>query len=271
MTRSYDSAVKKHYDKVARAEGASPASTMADTIIREKETSFIRGQIAKFIEGEASPVARSQFSVIDVGCGNGHTLSVLSKVFPQASLTGIEFNAAQRAIATKRFARSKTTIKKGDIRLAKTLPRSTFDVLVCQRVIINLLSSADQRTALKNLVGLVRPNGLLLFIECFASGLSNLNAARREFGLSALPEAHHNLYLGDRFFATPRLTEFDLSQRHELSTHYFVSRVLHPWFLTLSGQQFARNSHFVSFFSRGLPDGIGEYAPLRFLAFTKDG
>jgi ubiquinone/menaquinone biosynthesis C-methylase UbiE len=193
----------------------------------------------------------------------------MAESFPTFAFEGIEFNASLRKIAGTRLLKRNIRISDGDVRVLSSLPQKTFDILICQRVLINLLDPADQTTALSNLIDILNSKGLLIFIECFKAGLENLNSARSEFGLGDLPAAHHNLYLEDDFFSRPSLTEFDNSKTDLLSTHYFVSRVLHPTFLNANKRDFARNSHFVSFFSRALPDSVGKYSPLRLYAFTK--
>jgi SAM-dependent methyltransferase len=280
QSNDYDLEIKKHYDKVAESDKDSSSSTMADLYIRENETKFIENQIEKFILQQKSkdqasgdyatgPLENDQFTILDVGCGNGHTLEKLSNTFPKLDFQGVELNDSLRRIAFNRFKDKKIQIANGDIRNKITLPKEKVDILICQRVLINLLDENDQKLALDNLVNLVNSGGLLIFIECFKSGLNNLNSARKEFELEDLPPAHHNLYLSDEFFQHKSLEEFDNKQKDLFSTHYFVSRVLHEKFLIDNKKKFIRNSHFVSFFSNAFPKNIGNYSPLKTLCFTK--
>jgi len=276
----YDADIKAHYDSVAEEEKDSGSSTMADQFIRDKETAFVIDQVENFINRQVAdyrenggfargPGRHDEFSLIDVGCGNGYTLHKIFESFPSLSLAGVEFNAALGNIARERFKSIDLPIYQGDLRSKTTLPDQKYDILLCQRVLINLLDVADQKAALNNIVEMVNPGGLLIFMECFNSGLDNLNSARQECGLPVLPPAHHNLYLPDDFFSHGNLSEYDCTQKHYLSTHYFVSRVLHEDSLSKRKGEFIRNSHFVSFFSNAFPPSIGEYSPLRFLSFTK--
>jgi SAM-dependent methyltransferase len=277
QSRAYDLDIKNHYDKVAMVEKDSSSSTMADAYIRDNETKFIIDQIQKFkkvsdetkLGHETDPEKENFFTILDVGCGNGYTLDFVSDSFPSFSFQGIEMNDSLRQVAADRFVEKKVSIKHGDIRDTSTLQTGMVDILICQRVLINLLDPNDQKLALNNLINLVKSGGLLVFIACFASGLNNLNSARQEFGLDELPPAHHNLYLNDGFFRHKALVDFDNSQTELFSTHYFTSRVLHESFLKITQRDFIRNSHFVSFFSNALPKNIGEYSPLKALSFTK--
>lgn len=252
MDRAYDRLVRKHYDQVAAETGDSPSSTMADDIVRHTETQAILDFLRDTKAGG---------HLLDAGCGNGFTLSAINQRFPAYSFTGCEPNAALRKIAQ---ARDIGPIEDWDIR--SPLP-GKFDVIICQRVLINLLNRQDQERARDNLIRSLKPHGFMLFIECFQSGLDRLNQAREEFDLLPLPPAEHNLYLPDDFFAglIPYESPYWLYGPNHLSTHYYVSRVLHP---SLSmNRPFKRNSAFVHFMSKALPPSVGDFAPLKIMGF----
>jgi SAM-dependent methyltransferase len=275
---AYDEIVQRHYDKVAATAGSSPASTMPDEVVRAKETACILDFVSEAIRAHrfgrstngqnARRAADESLLIVDVGCGNGYSLSQLKSAIPEHRYLGIEYNDKLRAIAASRISAIA-----GDLRDAKSidLKPGSADIVICQRVIINIMDEADQRRALDNIVSLAAPGAALLFIESFAAGLRNLNEARQEFDLPPLPPAEHNLLLPDDFFQRKDLTPLQLPNFHhpanELSTHYFVSRVLHD--LALSGRPFVRNSNFVRFMSAALPMGIGDYSPLRIYALQK--
>lgn len=269
-TPSYDEDIKKHYDEVAQLYKDSSSSTMGDEIIRKKETNFIFDSINDYARRQG---ANKKLEIIDVGCGNGFTLTQLLKQMPQHSYSGMEFNDSLREIAISQLKSTNATVFKGDIRNLETFPKKQFDVLVCQRVIINLLNPEDQKLALDNLIKLVVPGGLLIFIEAFQSGLRNLNAARKELKISELPPAHHNLYLQDDFFNHDLLNVWENENQeytpYYLSTHYYVTRVWHELALKATNSEFIRNSHFVHFFSNALPNNVGKYSPLLMHTFTR--
>ncbi len=273
--KEYDQIINQHYRHVAQKEGLKPTSTMADTVTREKETQVILDYSTHFLasrQWESSPV------FIDVGCGNGYTLEVLAARFPEAQLLGIEKSDDLRTLAESRFQENdKINIITGDIRDGNFAAGTKADILVCQRVLINLLDPLDQKNALENLIATVkapvggRDGGMLLFIEAFSASLSNLNIAREEFDISPMEPAHHNLYLPEGFFKHPKLVPYpsapELAPANFLSTHYFVTRVLHPIFL--QDRPFKRNSEFVKFFTQALKENVGDYAPVKLFAFTR--
>lgn len=271
---TYDDAIREHYDEVARTHKESSAATMEDATVRRRETDCIRMVVAEAARGmRARSDQGKAIKVIDVGCGNGYTLSQLAELVPGNEYSGLEFNESLRAVAVERLAAIGIGVAGGDIRRRETLPDAAFDVLVCQRVLINLLDEADQARALANLIDLMAEGGVAIFIEAFTAPLQNLNAARAELGLEPMPPAIHNQYLKDDFFEHPALEPWrsgGLSVEPDmLSTHYFVTRVFHEAVLRATESKFIRNSHFVRFWSSALPDAVGSYSPLRISVLTK--
>jgi SAM-dependent methyltransferase len=273
--KDYDEIITHHYRQVAKKEGLKPTSTMADTITREKETKALLDYVGYHLAGSrgGSPV-----QILDVGCGNGYTLEILSNQFPSALYIGVEKSEELRELAESRFQKKENiTIIPGDIRDNDFTVGQLADILICQRVLINLLDKGDQKSALENLIRAVkkpnsgRPGGILIFFEAFSSALENLNTARDEINLPPIEPAHHNLYLEEGFFDNPKLKPYsagsDLNPPNFLSTHYFVTRVLHPVYL--QDRPFKRNSEFVKFFSGALKDNTGDYSPLKLYVFNR--
>ncbi|EPJ46634.1 MAG: hypothetical protein OFPII_18920 [Osedax symbiont Rs1] len=272
--QNYDSIIADHYKKVAQLEGDNLTSTMTDIHIREKETEAIVNFIDDVIKQSAK--INQTLKAIDAGCGNGYTLKIISELFPNIEFTGIEKSQELREIAIKRFENTtNVSIISGDIRDLNFSNGLIADIFICQRVLINLLDVEDQKLALSNInksVVNTKENGrcgYLLFIESFSSPLKILNEAREEFDLAEMKPAHHNLYLEDDFFEINQLTPYSMDNKtfpsNFLSTHYYITRVLHPH-LTRD-KQVKRNSHFVSFFSQALKRNSGNYSPLQLKTF----
>lgn len=270
MTNSYDEEVRAHYRSVAKSEGLASTSTMADITIRDTETRAI----LEFVSGVVGSAGPSDVKVADVGCGNGYSLGQLAGRFPDVAFTGIEYSDELRELAERRVSEEtlpNVSIRPGDIRDPGFAGEAAFDALICQRVLINLLAPEDQKAAVDNLIKTVKPGGALLFIEAFQTGLDRLNEARAEWDLAAIPPAHHNLYLADGFFERSDLVPYASSEWkipvNELSTHYFVSRVIYP--MLLGDRPLKRNAEFMLFLTHALKPATGDYAPVQFHAFRR--
>jgi SAM-dependent methyltransferase len=278
MDKNYDSTVQEHYQEVASQHGLSPTSTMEDERTRELETQAIMLFIEEAQQNLRQGKATGETTIMDVGCGNGYTLEAISKEYPAPTLVGIENSPALRELASSRFAGCSTVrIRGGDIRDAGFAQETVADILICQRVLINLLDGEDQRNAFHHIIDAVAPptrgsrGGFLLFIEAFLGPLARLNVARAEFNLPPMAPAPYNRYLADDFFLTPRLAPLAadgfLPPPNFLSTHYFVTRVLHEIFS--QNLPFKRNSEFVRFLSLALRQNVGDYSPLKLHMFRR--
>ena len=140
MKNNYDKIIKKHYDKVAILQKNLSTSTMQDKKIRKIETDFILEEISK---------CKKKSRILDIGCGNGYTLSRISKKFQSLELYGFEQNELLANLAKKEL-KKKAKIMIKDVRKLKS--KNKFDLIICQRVLINLLNKNDQKKALRNLI-----------------------------------------------------------------------------------------------------------------------
>lgn len=266
--RDYEKIVMEHYNQVAAEDGDSALSAMKDQYVRSKETEAIIDAIQTY----TNDLNREDIDILDVGCGNGYTLSEIRKRSDIYKLEGLEKNDSLRAIATDRFKDTEINIYKGDI-LDNLVEQIGYkDVVISQRVVINLLNRQDQEKAIKNLSNLVKVGGMLIMLECMNSSLAKLNEGRAEFGFSPIKPSFHNLYLeedmlpdtNDRF---ERYCVDRIKPENFLSSHYYVGRVLHD--IVLSGRPFVRNSHFLDFMTQSIPEGIGDYSPIKFYVFKR--
>jgi SAM-dependent methyltransferase len=263
-----------HYTEVATRLGASPLSTINEQLVRDAETTQIR-RFLKQLEG--MPHLNT---LCDVGCGNGYTLSVIKREFPRYLRYGFEPCEEMRRIAA---ASGNGIIVSGSLPDLGYLPDS-FHVVISQRCLINLQSWPEQRAALTEIRRILKPGGFFLLLECFESGLANINKARAELHLEPLKPAAWNVYLPDAEFddhmrdgwqENPYVPEIDAAisvTRQFLSTHSFVSRVILPA-LDREAERtkaFTVDCEMVKFLCAALPSCLGEYSRIQARVFRKE-
>ncbi len=254
-TISYDEVIKEHYKVQAAKHKDSALSTMEDPITRQKEVTIIENFF------QLPQVAAKTKQVLEIGCGNGYTLNILSPKFSNYNFTGLDFSEDLLEIARSRNLKGVEFLQ-GDARKLSFKDES-FDVIYTERCIINLLSWDEQQLALTEMHRILRKGGYLLFMESFTEGYNNLNKARNELGLDSIPMPHHNLYFEKDLFEPFIASKFEVIEentipRNFLSSHYFTARVLHP--LLTKGDPFLKNTEFVKFFSFLPPSGC--YSPI---------
>jgi perosamine synthetase len=254
---SGEPSVLEHYRAQARAHGASSESTMPDEVVRGKELEAI----LTFLE--RAPAGR----LLEIGCGNGLLLEAIAGRFGgRFALWGIDLTPEMVAVAAGRSL--ECALQVGDVR---RLPykNGCFDVVVAERVIINVREPAGQAQAFEEIARVLRPGGVMVAIEGFQEGLENLNRARADFLLPPIPEPAVNnwfteerwrqcLAAGFREFTPAEAAE--LAPENFLSSHYFMTRFFHDAIRPAAGK--VRNTELARFFAAALPP-VGDYAPLR--------
>lgn len=257
--RGYEDLILEHYRKQAEAHRLEPSSTMADATTRDLEIRAILACLAY-----AVPLVGEDASLLEIGCGNGYLLELLSERFPSLRLTGVDYSPDMVELAAAREV-PRCEVRREDVR-ALPFATASFDVLVAERCLINLLDPADQAQAIGEVCRVVRPGGFAVLIEAFTDGLANLNKARTELGLDENQPPYHNRWFDKVEFLSAMggaMREVagdgvELPPRNFLSTHYFFSRVMYP---AVTKREILYNTEFVKFFQFLPPHG--ELSPIQ--------
>jgi ubiquinone/menaquinone biosynthesis C-methylase UbiE len=174
-------------------------------------------------------------SVADIGCGNGEaTVQYAAKV---KQMVGYERSHTLRtqAMATgeKSGARNLSFLS-GDI-LQMSALKSQFDVVISQRMLINLASWEEQQQALHNIHRMLKPGGRAILVENTNDAAQSLNDMRTKVGCPPIPQHWHN-----RFFDYDLLTSFfegrfQLLKFYDFGLYYFLTRVYAQMFASFVG------------------------------------
>jgi len=260
---------KEHYIEEAREFGASKQATMKDINIRNKEIEMI----IRYIN-----VLRTHFKspkILEIGCGNGYAAEQITKQLDIKSLVCIDSCEDFIEIAKNRESKN-ATFMIGDA-LNLDFDDSSFDIIYTERCLINLDSWKKQQKALEEIRRVLKDGGVFLMIEAFTDGLNNLNEAREDVGLEAIPQPYYDLFfdkikfldfINGRFVDISTIN-LDVNLKYStnfLSSYYFGSRVLYPSLIS-GKKELVYNNKFVEYF--GYSSAYGNYSPVQMFILRK--
>ncbi len=257
--------IEKHYNKEAKIYGKSPKSTMPDLFIRKMEIAKIQEYIEKFKNKENT-------NVLEIGCGNGYTISQLSKK-KSYNFVGVDSNNEMIKLA---LTRKKSNLKFfRDNILNSKLKNESFDIVYTERCLINLENWSNQKTALNEIHRVLKKGGVYIMIEAFKDGLTELNSARKVLGLNDISIAFHNCYfdkkkieksIKSKFKDPISKSKIKIHYENFLSSYYFGSRVLYPALIE-GKKEIIYNNEFIRFFS--LIPSVGNYSQIQLCVLQK--
>lgn len=260
---SVEEAGQRLYREHAATHGTGPLAGVQDFYVRSQETSAILRTLETIWTSRTSP------QILEVGCGNGTLLAALH-LAGYGDLTAMDSLPEFVELARRQETGARVTV--GNVRRLE-YPSNSFDVVISERVVINLASADDQRASVGEMARVLRPGGHLIMLEAFTEPWQAINAARGEFDLPPLPMPAHNRWLTEHELTAwdPRLRPQPVATpRGFLGGYYYAARVLHDVLLRAVGRSFTgSDSSFVRMLAPVLP-AEREYSIIQFLCFQKE-
>jgi ubiquinone/menaquinone biosynthesis C-methylase UbiE len=186
------------------------------------------------METLASYITNGQ-RVLDLGCGSGTAAFYLAEN-KTLEIMGMDYSPEMVKQAnderdTKGYEKSQLNFMVQDIRNLNELisvQANFYDVVITERVLINLETWDEQKKAIREIISLLRPGGIYLMCENLVEGLDNLNAMRSSVGLEPVTCPWHNRYL-----RKSEVEEIDYAElvgyRDFTSIYYLFSRIINAW------------------------------------------
>ncbi len=153
--------------------------------------------------------ARPGESILEVGCGGGHVLSL----FPTAKLTGVDVSGEMLAKAKRNLAGYDAVLLKGELD-DLDLADASFDGVVCTEVLEHVV---DPDQVLRHIQRLVKPTGRVVVTFPNDGLINGLKDVVRKSGLTALPPFKRVAWGGDHY----HLHVWSVREMRALLSRYF--------------------------------------------------
>lgn len=197
--------------------------TAQDFHLRELEIEF------------ALPYVEKAQYMLDIGCGIGYTSRVYAGL-ARCRVTGLDYSPNMISAAEEISAKSATS-RIGSLdficrSVVDTGLETEFDLIVGHRCLMALLDWELQKTAILELVRILRPGGRIILFEGTVQGLEKLNSMRRRFDLQEIEGSGKDALFTLKFdevkladFLTANNLNFEF---FGFGTYYFLSRIFYP-------------------------------------------
>lgn len=261
MSEDQKAKVKAYWDEQAAKGADNPLATTHDKLLRILEID----NILKHIPDEPLRIA-------DVGCGTGYSTIEFAKV-RQASFVGFDYSqnmideAVKLQTAEQKNLKGTVSFAVGDVTNLRSLNLEPFDIVTTDRCLINLMTTEEQQTALKEIWEILKPGGAYIMCEGSKQGFAKVNELRAAAELPIMQNYWHNLYIDEEKVLPFVETLFEcLAVENFASTYYIASRIFNA--VNAADPQKPDYLSIINRTAIKLPP-IGDYSPLRIYYLRK--
>ncbi|MEK7580862.1 MAG: class I SAM-dependent methyltransferase [Patescibacteria group bacterium] len=183
----------------------------------------------------ASRYLKSTDELVDIGCGDGVATAAYAQKVKKCTAYELSDYLRKKATENIKKANSKNVkVKSGDILNMKKITEKP-DVVITQRLLINLANWNEQKMAIENIYNMLKPGGLYIMIENTNDAYLALNKMRHQVGLEPIPIHWHNLFFDYHELTAFLKDKFQLLNFHDFGLYYFLTRVYAQMFLSFTG------------------------------------
>ncbi len=212
----------------------------------------------------------AEMNLLEVGCGNGFSTARFRPLVKHVDAFDYAENMIERARARVGETNNRFFV---DNVLAPSAMGSTYDAVVCVRVLINLRNLAEQRAALQNLDRVIRTGGLFILAEGFREGFNALSDLRQKVGLPAVQPASINVYSTQEELLPFFQSRYEPVDEFHLGSYDYLTRVVYP--LIVGAENAKHNTVFsekcAQLARSHNPDCMRSFSRMRGFVFRKRG
>jgi ubiquinone/menaquinone biosynthesis C-methylase UbiE len=211
--------LKKHFDSKASQK---VSATSPDSNLREVEIAHI------------SKYLKNNQNVLDLGCGNGYSTLIYASKF-KSNFLGLDYSKpmieAAKKLNKKIKIKGNVTFETSDVLNAKLL-KNHYDVVITQRLMINLQSKKTQKKMLKKIHDALKPGGFYLMCEGTLQGNDRLNKIRKKVNLNDIPNTSSanfwSLKFNEKQIEQFLGSYFSIEKIQPFGIYFLISRILYP-------------------------------------------
>jgi ubiquinone/menaquinone biosynthesis C-methylase UbiE len=259
--------IQKYWEERAGQNADSPKATTDDVCLRDLEIKTFISAILKS--------GKKKGNVLDVGCGDGYTTLRIASKLKDFLFTGMDYsegmilNAQKASEMLPPAVKKRVNFKQGDAtRLSEIFPKKSFDIILSDRCLINLISAKAQYAAIHQISDLLKKGGYYISIENFIDGNENLNKMRKSVGLQPIPVRWHNLFFKQKEYLEKTKKYFSKVEIIDFSSsYYFATRVVYSKYCQLLNVQ-PDYLHEIHKLSVDL-DSFGAFSPIKLTIHKK--
>lgn len=221
--------IREHWKKWAKDFGTDIRATTKTSTAKQIELGNLIRVFEKLIRGKPEST-----NVLEAGCGNGHNLFILAKVFPEVNFSGFDYIEEMITNASKIKSESdlnNINFFQGDLLKHKELDPK-YDIVFTVRALINLNSDKLQGVAIVNLSEMLKQKGFLVLLENTVGNFAKQNRARNKLGLSDRKPSEFNHFVNENYIegvlidnGLTVLEKIDFMGLHDLMLYVLLPKI----------------------------------------------
>ena len=216
--------IKNYWSDKAEQLGLDPRATTFDFNQKQLEVDDVFGFLLN--------LNRDNIKILDIGCGTGYLSCELAKK-GSWEIHGVDYSPKIIEVCNQRKElldndfRKRLVFKCADV-LELPYPSQFFDVVIGERILINLPSLEQQKRAVQEISRVLKPQGFYLMFEGSKEGLQRLNKLRELYGLHEIGNHWTQFKIEEKTFIPFLENHFKTINLKRYGMFYFLSRIIHP-------------------------------------------